>query len=331
MASGAAFGFAPENLKPTVDREFADGVNRFVISSSDHQPLERPGPGTTLGPFGVWFNRHETWAEQAGPWVDYLSRSSYLLQQGRFVADVLWYYGQDSNITALYANALPPVPSGYAFDFANTDALTRLSVTPDGSLTTASGMRYRLLALDARAQIMSIDVLERLAALVQAGATVLGAKPIASPSLADDPAHFNALAGAVWGAGDEPAGVRGGHRYGQGRVMWGVSLTDALPAIAAEPDFDYARAADAEVPVVFVHRTAPEAEIYWLSNRTDQPVSLDARFRVSGRAAEFWHADSGHQEAASYRIEGSHTLVPLELDAHEALFVVFRAPTAGRW
>ena len=50
---------------------------------------------------GQWFTRHETWAEQAKPWMTYLSRSSFMLQQGKFVADIIYYYGEDNNITAL--------------------------------------------------------------------------------------------------------------------------------------------------------------------------------------------------------------------------------------
>src|SRR5262249_33799150 len=144
---GNAYAFAPENLKSTADRELADGLNRFVIHTSAHQPLTDSGPGLTLGPFGQWFTRQETWAEEAGPWVSYLARSSYLLQQGHFVADLIYYYGQDSNITALYGSRMPPVPAGYSFDFASAHALTQLSVQ-DGMLVTSSGMRYRLLALD---------------------------------------------------------------------------------------------------------------------------------------------------------------------------------------
>jgi hypothetical protein len=52
---------------------------------------------------------------------------------------VVYYYGEDSNVTALYAERLPPVPQGYAFDFASADALSKLSVK-DGLLVTASGM-----------------------------------------------------------------------------------------------------------------------------------------------------------------------------------------------
>ena len=75
-----------------------NGINRFVIHESAHQPLIDKAPGLTLGPCGQWFNRNETWAEQANVWTKYLARNSFLLQQGRFAADVLYFYGEDSNI-----------------------------------------------------------------------------------------------------------------------------------------------------------------------------------------------------------------------------------------
>ena len=97
-------GWSPETLKPTADKELAMGLNRFVIHTSVHQPLTDKAPGLGLGPFGQWFTRHETWAELAKPWTTYLARSSYMLQQGKFVADVAYFYGEDSNITALFGS-----------------------------------------------------------------------------------------------------------------------------------------------------------------------------------------------------------------------------------
>ena len=91
--------------------EMASGLNRFVIHSSVHQPLDDHLPGITLGAFGQWFNRHDTWAWNAArPWMDYLSRSCFMLQQGRSVADILWFYGEGSNITACYPDGLPGIP-----------------------------------------------------------------------------------------------------------------------------------------------------------------------------------------------------------------------------
>ena len=109
------------------------GLNRFVIHTSVHQPLLDKGPGLSLGPFGQWFTRNETWAEPARAWVTYLARSSFLLQQGRFVADVLYYYGEDTNVTALFGAKAPPVPGeqalGWAVYYATGIAFAGLLVT----------------------------------------------------------------------------------------------------------------------------------------------------------------------------------------------------------
>ncbi len=147
-AIGNTWAFAPERLKPTADMELASGLNRFVIHTSVHQPVSDKIPGLGLGPFGQWFTRHETWAEFAKPWTTYLSRSSFMLQQGKFVADVIYYYGEDNNITALFGDKLPDIPEGYNYDFVNSDALLNLLSVDKGLLVTPSGMKYRLLVLD---------------------------------------------------------------------------------------------------------------------------------------------------------------------------------------
>jgi hypothetical protein len=146
-AGAAPWAWSPATLKPTADQELLNGINRFVIHESAHQPLIDKAPGLTLGPFGQWFNRNETWAEQAGAWIDYLARSSYLLQQGRFAADIIDFYGEDSNITAIFDQKSPDVPAGYGFDYINADGLIPELSAADGRITTNSGMNYRVLAL----------------------------------------------------------------------------------------------------------------------------------------------------------------------------------------
>ena len=106
-AASGAWAWSPATLKPTADKELAMGLNRFVIHTSVHQPLVDKGPGLGLGPFGQWFTRNETWAEPAKAWVSYLARSSFMLQQGRFVADIAYFYGEDSNVTALFDKQAP--------------------------------------------------------------------------------------------------------------------------------------------------------------------------------------------------------------------------------
>ena len=150
-------------------------------------------PGLTLGPFGQWFNRNETWAEQAGAWVDYLARSSYMLQQGHFAADIIYFYGEDSNLTAIFNDKAPDMPAGYGFDYINADGLIHELNVKDGRITTKSGMNYRVLALDPYSKHMSLPVLRAIHKLVEQGAVVAGAKPTDTPSLADDAAEFKKL------------------------------------------------------------------------------------------------------------------------------------------
>jgi hypothetical protein len=322
-STGPAFGYAPVDLKPTVDRELADGLNRFVIHTSVHQPLKHKAPGVTLGPFGQWFTRNETWADEARPWISYLARSSFLLQQGRFAADVLYFYGQDSNITALYGEHLPAIPAGYAYDFANLHALGLLSVAGD-RLVTPSGMRYRVLALDPRTRTMSLDVLRVIGKLVAAGATVAGDQPLASPSLADKPEEFIALATAIWGAGIDSEE----HTYGQGRIIASHDWSAVLKHLGVSPDFDYTRPSD-DTTLWFVHRHLQDGELYFVNNRKPRAETVEASFRVSGRVPELWHADTGRTEPVSYRIVGDRTLVPLTLDPADAVFVMFCRPTTA--
>ncbi len=165
FGGSGAWGYYPGNLKPTADLELANGLNRFVIHTSPHQPVDDKIPGLSLGPFGQWFNRHETWAAYAKVWTDYLSRSSYLLQQGKFIADIVYYYGEDNNITALFGKQLPRIPEGYNYDFINADALVNLLSVEDGKLVTPSGMRYRVLVLDSNARYMTLPVLRKISTL----------------------------------------------------------------------------------------------------------------------------------------------------------------------
>jgi hypothetical protein len=318
--AGVAYAYAPESLKPTADRELVDGLNLFVVHTSAHQPLVDKSPGVALGPYGQWFTRHETWAEMATPWVTYLARSSYLLQQGHFVADILYYYGQDSNITALYATHAPEIPQGFAFDFASADALNMLTVR-DGYLNTPSGMHYRLLVLDPRARLMSLDVLKQIAHLVEAGATIVGEKPSATPSLADDASEFGVLSDALWGDGAQTL-----HQFGGGRVLSGISLAHVASEVNLKPDFEYTQL-NSDAIVWFVHRRLADGDLYFVDNRRDREAHIEARFRVVGKAPEFWHADSGVIEPASYRQEGDRTVVPMNLDPNDAVFVIFRKST----
>jgi hypothetical protein len=317
-AGSGAWSYSPETLKPTADRLLSTGLNRFVIHTSVHQPVNDRIPGLGLGPFGQWFTRHDTWAEQAKSWTDYLARSSYLLQQGKFVADIAYYYGEDSNVTALFQNNPPPIPAGYNFDYVNSDVVKhRLTVSPSGALTTATGMSYRVLALDPNSQHMPLPVLRKIRDMVNAGAVVVGPKPIASPSLSDDAAEFKAIADQLWGA-----------TTGKGRVFGTGTIGDALAALKVTPDFTYTKP-QADTELAFVHRTLADGDVYWVSHRSARASDVEATFRVQGKTPELWRADTGTVESVSYTTANGVTTVPLSLQPNDAVFVVFRKPATA--
>ena len=317
-ASSGAWAWSPATLKPTADKELAMGLNRFVIHTSVHQPLLDKKPGLALGPFGQWFNRNETWAEQAKPWLSYLARSSYLLQQGRFDADIVYFYGEDSNLTALFGKKSPEIPAGYNFDYINADALIHVLTFKDGQLATPSGVRYRVLALDPHSQQMSLPVLKKIRDLAQAGAIIAGPKPKETPSLSDDPKEFQILADQLWGSG-------GGNSVGKGRVYGDKSLGDVLTSINVAADFDYTKPRS-DTNLLFVHRKLADGDLYFVDNRTDRDEALETTFRVTGKEAELWRADTGTMEPASFRIADGRTTVPLHLEPWGTVFVVFRKP-----
>jgi hypothetical protein len=322
-AAAAPWGWSPATLKPTADQELLNGINRFVIHESAHQPIAvGKAPGLTLGPFGQWFNRNETWAEQAAPWIDYIARSSYMLQQGRFAADIVYFYGEDSNLTAIFQHSAPNIPTGYGFDYINADALIHELSVANGRIITKSGMEYRLLTLDPYSRHMSLPVLRAIYTLVQNGAVVAGLKPTDDPSLADDQAEFEKLSSELFGDGS------GAHKVGKGTVYAGENLGDVFTALHLSPDFDYTKS-NSDSDVEFAHRRLKDGDIYFLDNRSNHDESIDATFRVAGMQPELWRAETAATAPASFKIADGRTTVPIHLEPWGTVFVVFRKPTSG--
>ncbi len=297
---GKPFQENPERLKRTADLEFASGLNRFVIHTSVHQPLDDKKPGFSLGPFGQYFTRQETWAEAGGKaWMDYLGRSSYMLQQGRNVADVLYYYGENTNITWVTREKLPNIPAGYEFDFANSSALINAIQAKNGQLVAQSGNTYKVLMLDESARFMTLPVLKKIKTLVDAGIKVVGAKPEKSPSLADNEAEFQKLANEIWSK----------------------SNIISFDKINVQPDVIISNAKN---KILYRHRQSAEQDIYWLDNRSDNTTDAEVSFRVTGKVPELWNAQTGKTEKVSYQIKDGRTIVPLKFESWEAYFIVFK-------
>jgi hypothetical protein len=313
---------SPFALKKTADYWFAQGVNRIIFHTSAHQPLDTK-PGNTM--VGTHINRNITWAEQAGPFMTYLARNSFMLQRGLPVADLAYLLNEGAPSTMPFwgAGLRPAPPAGYDYDYVNTDALlNRMSVGANGLIAMPDGVSYRMLMLP-EVDRMTVPVLRKIRELVSGGATVLGPKPSKSPSLAGYPSadgEVLAMASDLWGDLDGVSRTK--RAYGKGTVVWGLTPAEVLASLRVLPDMDYSRGLDADL--AWIHRREGETDIYFVANRADQARDLEVRFRVGGKEAELWHSDTGTSEPSSYRIADGRTIVPLHLEARESVFVVFR-------
>lgn len=306
------------SLKSEGDLQFCMGVNRFCLHRFAHQPWLDRVPGMTMGHWGANFDRTNTWWEGAPDWVTYLARCQYLLQQGTFVADLCYFYGEEAPVGLRISELTPPPPTGYDFDVCNAELLQQLEVS-DGLLTLPSGMRYRVLVLPPRER-MTPAVLRKVRELVQSGAQVVGLRPTKSPSLADYPAcdaEVAKLAAEIWGEPKDAAEVD--QKIGAGRALRADELTEAL---GVPPDF-----LTSDPNLKYIHRRVGSTEIYFLSNQAEQPLAAQCSFRVKGRAPEVWRPDSGQREfPAQYASEADRTTLPISLTAGDSLFVIFRCP-----
>ncbi len=317
-ASRNPFAWSPALLKPTADMELASGLNRFVIHTSVHQPLDN-APGLSLGPFGQWFTRLETWSDQANAWTTYLARSSYMMQQGNVVADVAYLYGELYNVTSV-TRQLPPIPEGYEYDYINAEAVLDVLEVEDGNIVTPAGTKYRMIAMDPSTSRMTVPLLKKLKTMVESGAVICGEKPVASPTNSDDPAEFTAIVNELW------ANANGVNTIGDGKVYGGYSIGEALEMEGITPDFAYTKPQE-DTELLYVHRNFGGIDYYWVNSRNDSFQDIEATFRVEGKEAEIWHPETGVIEDASYQIEGGETTVQLHLSPNDAVFVVFRNET----
>lgn len=318
---------SPWSLKKIGDYWFAQGLNRIIFHTSAHQPLDTK-PGNTM--VGTHINRNITWAEQARPFMTYLARNSFMLQQGKFVADIacLLDEGAPSTMPIWGTGLNPAPPEGYDFDYVNADALiTRMNTVSNGKIVLPDSMAYSVLVLP-NTEMMTIPVLSKLHELVKNGATILGRRPLRTPGLKDYPAseeRLKELADDLWGDLD---GISRTHRpFGKGQVVWGMPLSSVMDLLKVPKDFEYSRPLDAEIS--WIHRRTNDMDIYFIVNRTDKDLRTDVRFRVDGREAGIWDPVTGQITPASYSSEAKMTVVPLQLSERQSLFVVLHDKSTG--
>jgi hypothetical protein len=307
------------DIKNVADQAFCDGCNLNVIHNYSHSPSVSAKPGYTYFA-GTFYNRNVTWWEQTPAFNDYLARCSYLLQQGHFVADALYYRGDDIG-HGEPMKTRPALPAeGYDHDNCNLDALLTRAGTRDGRIVMPDGMSYRILVLPANTP-MAPEALDKIAALVKAGATVVGPRPSGAAGLAvapDAKAKFDSETDALWGNGGQSSG----------HVIANATPAQVLADLHIAPDFEY-NGLSGKGEIDWIHRTAAGADIYFVASRWDPLERVNCTFRVAGRQPELWNPVTGEiRDAPAFRQAGGRTIVPLEFDPRGSVFVIFRKPIA---
>ena len=315
----------PYTLKSLGDWAFCEGINRFVFHRYAMQPWTNPDrlPGMSMGPWGVHYERTQTWWEQSKPWHEYLARCQYLLQQGVYVADICYLAAERSP-----QRWQPPVPMkerpGYNFDGCPAEVvLTRMTVK-DGRLTLPDGTSYRVMVLP-DVPTMTPRLLRKIGELVEAGATVIGARPSRSPSLTGYPGcddEVRRLAQKLWGNCDGRNVTE--NRVGRGRIVQGIAPEAVLARAGIKPDFSF-RTGEPDAGLRYTHRSLGNADLYFVANRDARELQADAFFRIQGRRPELWYPETGRIEQPGEYDEIDGTVrVPLRLGPVESVFVVFR-------
>lgn len=318
-------------LKSLGDRAFCAGVNQFVFHTFAHQPYEAVGPGFTFFHWGLNFNRGNTWWDDATPWMDYLSRCQFMLRQGRFVADVLAWVGEDvPNRIAWREELTPPLPDGFDFDGTDTQAVLDARVE-NRWIVLPSGARYRVLLLPPLPTMRPV-VAGHVRRLLENGAVVVAPRsPLRSPSFRDrgnGDAQVRASLGALW----ESAGAEVDRRVGRGRLLSGVSFGEVFTRLGVPPDFAW-HSERPDASIGWVHRRVDAwgADVYFVCNAMNREETIEAVIRDAAGEPELWDpADGTIRRCGVYRRErDGRCALTLRLDPRGSVFIVFR-PQAGR-
>lgn len=337
----------PANYKRSTDIAFCAGLNQITFHTFAHNPPEAGLPGYAYHA-GEHFNVNLTWWNQAGPMLKDMSRTSHLLQQGKFVAEACAYYGDEAPNLVPARRISPTIKSqwpddkcahcgrdkpvnldslglGYNYDYMNEEViLTRMQVK-DGKLVLPDGMSYHMLILPDRKTI-SLEVLKKIDQLVQAGATIVGPKPERSNSLREYPAcdqEVQQLAAKIWGDCDGDKVKT--HQYGKGKVVWNIPLDQVLASKGVERDFVAENIDNADQHIDYTHRATENENIYFVSNSAMERKVVRCRFRVGGeRMPSFWNPENGNvTPCPAYETKDSFTWITLDLAPASSIFVVF--------
>ncbi len=339
----------PEDMKNQGDWAFCMGINRLIYHTFAHKPYgDEYRPGVTMGPYGVHWDRGQTWWPMAKEYHRYISRCQYILSQGKPVSDILYLAAEGAPhvfrppSSALDGSQAMPDKRGFSFDGCSPLSLIEKASVKDGSIVFPGGGSYRMLVLP-DVMTMTPELLAKIKSLIEAGATVTGNPPQKSPSLEGFPGcddKIASLASEIWGTGKIPEELTE-RPFGRGIIWWGKKLINPNRGFSGGPDSlslypEYSLTESllagrgykpdfiASGNIRYTHRKTSEHEIYFISNRTGVKVIDTCYFRDGMKTAELWDAVTGKMRSIPDILSrNGMTGVPVKLAPYQSFFVVF--------
>ena len=320
------------DLQPTFDQALTEGLNRLFWHEFTSSPAEYGLPGQEYFA-GTHLNPNVTWWQQATPFLRAFNRAQFLMQQGKPVSDLLYFYGdQVPGFVRVKSDDPAHLLPGYDYDVVNEDALLDRMQFHGPGLQTPEGLRYRALALPASRRI-SFAALKWIDRFVRQGGVAIGLKPAGPLGVIpfEQEEKYKNIADAMW-AGCERGATSA--KYGLGTIYCSANAREALAAMAVAPDFSYqvdnmSAKTQNEAAFEYIHRRSTGAEIYFVRNTEPRELRATLSFRVHGRTPELWNADSGTMVPVGVYREttAGQTEIPLSFPAKGSIFILFERPS----
>lgn len=308
---------SPNDLKKIVDRAFCEGLNCVTFHTFASTGPDDGLPGRTYHA-GSDINHANTWWNKSKPFMDYLARCSYMLQQGLFVADAAYYYGDQAPNFYPVFHVVPEkiIPEslgeGYDYDVVNSDVILNRMSVENGMIVLPDGLSYSVLVLPDQDH-MPLNVLRKLEEMLSQGATIIGRRPTEVPYLnnySDDNIELSELVNRMWESNAENS-----------RVIEDRTAREVLISKGIEADFLFEDISSLD----YIHRKDLGSDIYFVRNKSEKDYSGDCSFRVTGMYPELWDPSTGKQlRVEEFTKEDGRISLNLDLEAGASIFVVFK-------
>ncbi len=313
--SFAAYTYRPTipQAKWVLDYQLVRGINSVQImfmSASTTRDRANPPPDSSLQVSASAPRRRTSFfmSDSFPPVAKYINRATYLLSQGRPAAQTgiymptmsLWYGDMESNESMLDISR-QLTEKQYDFDFIDEQALSSVLSLENGNFINLSLQKYRAIIIPSMSVISKTSLMRLIEFAASGGKVIVMGR---TPSLVSDKNILNAREAEIfkW-AIHEPSG----------------NLTSSLLEQLPEPDLK----TDIICPQVkYTHRTLKNAELYFIFNEGEEPVSLDVALAGSGEVNE-WDAETGEIFPVENSIPlNGHTRTHINLEGWETRFII---------